>query len=106
MLSKQDINRENLLQLLMSEEFIKVMFTKSTTNTVRTMLCSLRTEYVPIRFEKSIKATLANKNEDILPVWDIIKGEWRSFKISSIISVEKASELNRINEIANRIKKR
>ena len=93
MLSKRDINRDNLIHLLLSEEFIEVVFTKSTTNTIRSMVCSLRSDAIPIRFDKSIKTTLERKNDDILPVWDLIKGEWRSFKISNIISVQTHEDL-------------
>ena len=41
--------------------------------------------------EHMIPATDANKrkqNEDVLPVFDINKGEWRSFRLDSIINVE------------------
>ena len=32
--------------------------------------------------------TNQNDNLDILPVWDVIIGKWRSFHISNIISVD------------------
>ena len=89
MLSDKDINRSNLLKLLLQEEYLKILFKKSTTQTMRTMICTLYGDSIPTSFAKSIEATIKqNDNLDILPVWDIIKGKWRSFHISNIISVD------------------
>ncbi len=93
MLAKKDINRSNLIQLLTQEEYLKVLFKKSTSygpaQTIRTMICTLYADSIPSNYAKSISATLfQNNNLNILPVWDVIKGKWRSFSISNIISVE------------------
>ena len=89
MLSDKDINRSNLLKLLSKEEYLKILFKKSTTQTMRTMICTLYGDSIPTSFAKSIEATKnQNDNLDILPVWDVIKGKWRSFHISNIISVD------------------
>jgi len=89
MLNKRDINRNNLLKLLTENEEITVVFMKRTTNTVRTMHCTLHTNVVPFSFSGSIKKTIGEKtNLDILPVWDTIKHKWRSFYISTILSVD------------------
>ena len=89
MLSDKEINRSNLLKLLLQEEYLKILFKKSTTQTMRTMICTLYGDSIPTSFAKSIEATIKqNDNLDILPVWDIIKGKWRSFHISNIISVD------------------
>ena len=89
MLSDKDINRSNLLDLLSKEEYLKILFKKSTTQTMRTMICTLYGDSIPTSFAKSIEATIKqNDNLDILPVWDVIKGKWRSFHISNIISVD------------------
>lgn len=89
MLDNKDINRSNLLKLLLQEEYLKILFKKSTTQTMRTMICTLYGNSIPTSFAKSIEATIKqNDNLDILPVWDIIKGKWRSFHISNIISVD------------------
>ena len=89
MLSDKDINRSNLLDLLSKEEYLKILFKKSTTQTMRTMICTLYGDSIPTSFAKSIEATInQNDNLDILPVWDVIIGKWRSFHISNIISVD------------------
>lgn len=89
MLSDKEINRGTLLDLLSKEEYLKILFKKSTTQTMRTMICTLYGDSIPTSFAKSIEATInQNDNLDILPVWDVIKGKWRSFHISNIISVD------------------
>ena len=89
MLSDKEINRSNLLKLLLQEEYLKILFKKSTTQTMRTMICTLYGDSIPTSFAKSIEATISQQdNLDILPVWDVIKGKWRSFHISNIISVD------------------
>lgn len=89
MLDDKEINRSNLLKLLLQEEYLKILFKKSTTQTMRTMICTLYGDSIPTSFAKSIQATInQNDNLDILPVWDVIKGKWRSFHISNIISVD------------------
>jgi len=89
MLSDKEINRSNLLKLLVQEEYLKILFKKSTTQTIRTMICTLYGDSIPTSFAKAIQATInQNDNLDILPVWDVIKGKWRSFHISNIISVD------------------
>ena len=89
MLDDKEINRGTLLDLLSKEEYLKILFKKSTTQTMRTMICTLYGDSIPTSFAKSIEATIKqNDNLDILPVWDVIKGKWRSFHISNIISVD------------------
>ena len=89
MLDDKEINRGTLLDLLSKEEYLKILFKKSTSQTMRTMICTLYGDSIPTSFAKSIEATInQNDNLDILPVWDVIKGKWRSFHISNIISVD------------------
>ncbi len=89
MLAKKDINRATLLDLLSREEYLKILFKKSTTQTMRIIICTLYGDSIPMNFVKSIETTINQQdNLDILPVWDVIKGKWRSFHISNIISVE------------------
>ena len=69
--------REQLKSNVMEVKFTKV------NGEERIMDCTLQEHMIP--------ATDANKrkqNEDVLPVFDINKGEWRSFRLDSIINVE------------------
>jgi hypothetical protein len=53
------------------------------------MVCTLYGDSIPTNFAKSIQASVTQQNNlDILPVWDVIKGKWRSFHISNVISVD------------------
>lgn len=89
MLAKKDINRATLLDLLSREDYLKILFKKSTTQTMRIMVCTLYGDSMPMSFAKSIQATINQQdNLDILAVWDVIKGRWRSFHISNVISVD------------------
>lgn len=63
---------------------VQVIFTKSD-GTERTMNCTLRDDIV-VPYEKKTEKVKV-QNLDIVPCWDIDKGEWRSFKISSLIYV-------------------
>ena len=75
------MKRETLIKNLQNK-VMKITFTK-VNGEERIMDCTLQEHMIP--------ATDANKrkqNEDVLPVFDINKGEWRSFRLDSIINVE------------------
>jgi len=98
MLKKRDINRPNLLKLLTENKEVVVVFTKATTGTQRTMHCTLMSDEIPTNHMTSLHSTLGGGgNPDILPVWDIIKGNWRSFYISRISSVDLPKRLQKDN---------
>ena len=63
---------------------VQVIFTKRD-GTERTMNCTLR-EDIAVPYERKTEKVKV-QNLDIVPCWDIDKGEWRSFKISSLIYV-------------------
>lgn len=64
---------------------VTVTFTK-TDGTDRVMRCSLREDLV-VNYEKKTDKKRVVK-EDILPVFDIDKQEWRSFRWDSIKRIE------------------
>jgi hypothetical protein len=82
------IDRDWLLELLRQGE-IEVTFTKAD-GTDRIMKCTLQ-EGVVVPHEKKTERT-KEPNADILPVWDIEKQAWRSFKLSSIKAVGVSAE--------------
>ena len=69
---------------LLKTNKVQVIFTKSD-GTERTMNCTLR-EDIAVPYERKTEKVKV-QNLDIVPCWDIDKGEWRSFKISSLIYV-------------------
>ena len=63
---------------------LEIVFTKSD-GTERTMCCTLQ-EGVVVPHDKKTDR-VKKEHEDILPVWDLEKNAWRSFKLSSVIRV-------------------
>ena len=65
---------------------IAVEFTK-TDGTIRKMTCTLQEEFLPPKHQAETLIPPAAGHEDLLAAWDLEKSAWRSFKISSVISV-------------------
>ena len=62
-----------------------ITFTKKD-GTPRTMRCTLQSD-VAIRDEKKTDRVKV-VNEEVLPVFDLDKNEWRSFRMDSITNIE------------------
>jgi len=58
----------------------EVMFTKKD-GTIRHMKCTLNPMIAP----KILEAKTQKNNPDIIPVWDLEKMQWRSFRSDSIL---------------------
>lgn len=69
---------------VLSTHIVQVMFKKQD-GTERVMNCTLRPDLVVPYEKKSDK--VKKPNLDIVPVWDLDKSEWRSFKISSLVYI-------------------
>jgi len=66
---------------VLREGVVNVTFTKSD-GSERVMKCTLNKDVaVPYETKTDRKKPL---NEDVLPVWDIDKGAWRSFRVDSV----------------------
>jgi hypothetical protein len=64
-----------------------VVFTKAD-GTERTMRCTLVDEYLPDPAEPQLlQENTRAENPNVLSVWDIENGGWRSFRLDSIKSV-------------------
>ena len=74
---KRDILIKNLQKKTMRITFTKV------SGEERVMDCTLQENIVP-----PTKYTDRKQNEEVLPVFDINKGEWRSFRLDSISNIE------------------
>ena len=61
---------------------MRITFTK-VNGEERVMDCSLQEHIIP-----PTKAKNRKENEEVLPVFDINKGEWRSFRMDSITNIE------------------
>ena len=74
---KRDTLIKNLQQKVMRVTFTKV------NGEERVMDCTLQEYMLPETVESNRK-----QNEAVLPVFDINKGEWRSFRMDSITKIE------------------
>jgi hypothetical protein len=80
--------KEELIKLL-KEKVVTVKFKKKD-DTIRKMICTLSKDYLP-EFEKEIEIQnkkLKNDNPNTIPVWDLEKLGWRSFRVDSVVDYE------------------
>ncbi len=73
------------LTTLLREQEVTVFFKKSD-GTERELICTLSESQIPV--EKLPKNTGKAKNEQVLPVFDVEKQEWRSFRWDSVTRIQ------------------
>ena len=82
------ITKEELIKLL-KERVVTVKFRKKD-DSIRKMVCTLSEEYLPEPeplTEGEVKRTKKD-NANTLPVWDLEKLAWRSFRVDSVVECE------------------
>lgn len=82
------MNRQEI-QTALSENVCKVVFTKSD-GTERIMTCTLNPKYA-VSYSKKTER-VRKLNEEVVPVFDLDKNEWRSFRADSMKSLTVVSE--------------
>ena len=75
------MKRDTLIKNL-QKKAMRITFTK-VNGEERVMDCTLQEHMIPETNESNRK-----QNEEVLPVFDINKGEWRSFRLDSITNIE------------------
>ncbi len=75
------MTREDLVNLLQTT-VATITFTK-VDGTERVMKCTLIPDFLP-----ALKGSNNARNQSVLPVWDVEKEAWRSFKLESVKRVE------------------
>lgn len=80
-----DDESKNWLKGLLREEIVEITFTKKD-GSERKMKCTLSENKIPS--EKVPKGESKAKNSDALPVFDLEKESWRSFRWDSIKQIE------------------
>ena len=68
-----------------------VTFTK-VNGELRTMWCTLDPEFLPKQIEL-INETESKEVPTSIPVWDLEKNGWRSFRVDSVLKIEKGTEV-------------
>jgi hypothetical protein len=80
------LNKYELKQQLQGD-IATVVFTKAD-GTERTMRCTLLAEYLPVPAGPQLLTESTRKeNDNVLSVWDVENGGWRSFRLDSIKSI-------------------
>jgi len=74
------MDRESLVKRLQSG-IVTVVFTK-VNGERREMRCTLKGEVLP-----ELKGSTAKRSKEVLPVWDVDKDAWRSFRWDSVQEV-------------------
>ena len=75
-------NRKTL-QHFLKTSICQVVFLKKD-GSERVMNCTLLESHIP---EPDENAKPRKYSQEILPVWDIDKGEWRSFRLDSVLEI-------------------
>lgn len=83
-LDLNDRNRE--IRHLLERHDCEVTFTK-VDGSLRTMLCTLRTEAMPARVVTEEYQTTRLYKPETLSVWCLDKSEWRAFKVANVQEV-------------------
>lgn len=98
MIKGSDISRESLLNEL-SKGFCKVQFRKVSSGQYRSLVCTLDHTKIPAKHKKSIVKTLAGGDDpDLLPVFDMVSRDWKSFYISNVMYMYTEQDLTAKNE--------
>ena len=90
------MNTRDEIKDILSKNVATVTFTKND-GTTRDMLCTLREDILPPEFlngTEQMEKKSRKSNPDVLPVWDIEKKAWRSFRIDSVDFIKIDSEHN------------
>ncbi len=78
------MDREQIKKLLL-ENICQVVFIKVSDRTERTMVCTLKEDILPSTTANHSDVKKERKtNDSVMPVYDIEKQAWRSFKIDSV----------------------
>jgi hypothetical protein len=80
------ITRDGMISVL-TFDVAEVTFTKND-GTERLMKCTLQKSIVPASTKEEGTTTVRKINEQVLPVWDIDKSAWRSFRVDSVKGIK------------------
>jgi hypothetical protein len=99
--NKSAITRDLLIKNLLAG-ICQISFTKVKDNTERTIYCTLNKSFIPTKYEKSVNRLLGEEvlDVDILPIWDVVEGKWKSFRISKSVYFITSDEMLEENKTA------
>jgi hypothetical protein len=81
-------SKEDLIKLLKSK-VVTIKFRKKD-DSIRKMICTLSEDYLPDPEEiiEGQEKKKKKENPNTLPVWDLEKLAWRSFRVDSVVEYE------------------
>lgn len=100
MIKGDEITRDRLIEHL-SRGFCKVQFRKQTDGRFRSMVCTLNPKEIPGKHAKGIEKSIdGSDNPNVLPVFDVVARDWRSFHIPNVLYFYTEDEMrgNRSNQ--------
>lgn len=82
------ITKEEFINLL-KEKVVTVKFKKKD-DSIRKMICTLSKDYLPEADEiiENQDKQIKKDNPNTIPVWDLEKLGWRSFRLDSVVEYE------------------
>lgn len=86
-LRQNSISRELILKYLKAGK-CKVIFIKVKDGSTRSIFCTLSSNFLPAKYinENFKKIFTQPQDPDIIPIWDIEEGKWKSFRLSKVES--------------------
>lgn len=102
------LDRESLINFLV-KGICQVSFIKIKDGTNRSIYCTLNYSFIPKQFENSLDSVITKtpNDPDLMPIWDVVDGKWKSFRISKmnffITSDELVSENAKGHQIPSQI---
>lgn len=98
------VSRQTLIDELL-KGICQVSFTKVKDGSNRVIYCTLNLLHIPAKYEKSVEKIISQQpvDDDILPIWDITEGKWKSFRISKMSLFVTSDELEKENRTGHNV---
>lgn len=98
----RDLDRQSLINFLL-KGICQVSFIKVKDGSSRAIYCTLDFGFIPKQYEKSLESIITKQpaDADIMPIWDVVDGKWKSFRISKVNFFLTADELEDENKIGH-----
>ena len=74
--------REQILPQL--QQGVCELFFKKVNGSIRHMTCTLNPEFLPMLEQTKVGMSNEPINPDVIPVWDLDKQDWRSFRVNTV----------------------
>lgn len=98
----RSLDRELLINFLV-KGICQVSFIKVKDGSNRAIYCTLDYGFIPKQFERSLEKVITQQpaDPDIMPIWDVVEGKWKSFRISKMNFFITSDELEDENKVGH-----